>query len=182
MKRIQKAIFLTSILLVAANSYAGRWLTRDPIGFMERDPEPQVNLYTYVDNNSINEFDPLGLEALDVAIAEGADPTIAMDQNAIDAYRAAQATKRAEEAAKLAAEQAQKKLASQCSNKIGKLADNFGKSKQEIKDAIHAAKSKMKVPGNPDVSVDLKTGEIHPINSSGGLGDSIGNIHDFLGN
>jgi hypothetical protein len=116
MKTIQKVVFLISILL-AANANAGRWITRDPIGFMERDPHPtmsanlnlsvggfvpgatvvrlpaalqtenlalrldspnlffgkqtmkpnsfllgsDVNLYTYVNNNPVNEIDPNGL-------------------------------------------------------------------------------------------------------------------------
>ncbi|MGH7976486.1 MAG: hypothetical protein ACREC8_07465 [Limisphaerales bacterium] len=80
MKRIQKAVFLIGILLLAANSYAGRWLSPDPIEQMERDPKPTMpgvslgvsampsmieinskSLYTYVENNPLNEVDPLGL-------------------------------------------------------------------------------------------------------------------------
>jgi uncharacterized protein RhaS with RHS repeats len=69
MKTIQKVVFLT-IVLLAANSQAGRWLTRDPIEFMERDPWPtmnlwedpqQINLYQFVLNNPVNRIDPLGL-------------------------------------------------------------------------------------------------------------------------
>jgi hypothetical protein len=59
---------LAASVLFVANVNAGRWITRDPIGFMERDlkpaPTPAVatpNLYTFVDNNPINEFDPFGL-------------------------------------------------------------------------------------------------------------------------
>ena len=93
MKTIQKVVFVTNILLLAANSYAGRWLTRDPIGFMERDPKPtmpaassvsvvmpqkiiaprltfdaiqqQENLYAYVGNNPITRIDPLGGETFE---------------------------------------------------------------------------------------------------------------------
>jgi len=36
----------------------GRWLSRDPIG-----EEGGLNLYGYVDNNSVNAVDPLGLHA-----------------------------------------------------------------------------------------------------------------------
>lgn len=41
MKTIQKFVFLT-IVLFAANTQAGRWLTRDPIEHMERDPQPAM--------------------------------------------------------------------------------------------------------------------------------------------
>jgi RHS repeat-associated protein len=77
MKTIQKICFCFAvIILLAANANAGRWLTRDPIGFMELDPRPtisgtipsmafddpqQINLYAYVLNNPINEIDPMGL-------------------------------------------------------------------------------------------------------------------------
>ena len=82
MKAIQKVVFLVSVLLLATNSYAGRWLTRDPIEFMERDPHPTAwaleaihleypsyyqikgNLYPYafVENDPVNEIDPYGLD------------------------------------------------------------------------------------------------------------------------
>jgi uncharacterized protein RhaS with RHS repeats len=65
MKTIQKICFcVVAVILFAANANAGRWLTRDPIEFMERDPKPtsvDANLYTFVDNNPINYIDPLGL-------------------------------------------------------------------------------------------------------------------------
>lgn len=67
MKTIQKFVFLI-IVLFATNSQAGRWLTRDPIEHMERDPQPvaldsqqQINLYAYVGNNPVSRIDPLGL-------------------------------------------------------------------------------------------------------------------------
>lgn len=75
MKTITRVLFLLSILL-AVNVQAGRWLSPDPIEHMERDPHPTIpassggqavqvvpqgNLYTFVDNNPVNEIDPLGL-------------------------------------------------------------------------------------------------------------------------
>ncbi len=81
MKTIQKVVFLIGVLILTTNSYAGRWLSPDPIEQMERDPKPTMpsnlsggesakpsmieinskSLYTYVDNNPVNEVDPLGL-------------------------------------------------------------------------------------------------------------------------
>ncbi len=70
-------------------------------------------------------------------------------------------------------------------NKEGKIAEKLGISKKAVKDAIHAAKRKYLNGGstkggerNPDVEVDLNTGEIYPKYQDGHLGDSIGNIFD----
>jgi uncharacterized protein RhaS with RHS repeats len=41
-----------------------RWLSRDPI-----EEEGGINLYEYVDNNPINEIDPLGLDGAAAALA-----------------------------------------------------------------------------------------------------------------
>ena len=68
-------------------------------------------------------------------------------------------------------------------NNVGKMADKFGCSPKNIKDAIHAVKKGMKAGGpkkNPDVQVDLDTGEVYPEVGDGTVGDSIGNIHDHL--
>jgi RHS repeat-associated protein len=66
--------------------------------------------------------------------------------------------------------------------KIGKLSRYLKRSQKEIREAIHAAKRNLPKSGpirNPDVAVDLDTGEIYP-KVPGGLGDSIGNIFDYL--
>jgi len=107
MKAIQKFCFCFGVLiLLAANADAGRWLTRDPIEFMERDSRPTMpsnlnlgesvrpslmeinskSLYTYVDNNPINEVDPLGLWGIqfgNVNIGYG-DPNLAFDSGSWD--------------------------------------------------------------------------------------------------
>ena len=67
---------------------------------------------------------------------------------------------------------------------IGKMSTAFGRSPAAIRAAIESAKQSGLYGGgaikNPDVMVDLETGEIYPQLPSGGTGDSIGNIMDFL--
>ena len=65
----------------------------------------------------------------------------------------------------------------------GQIADRFDASVRQVKDAIHAVKQNMPRSGpvrNPDVMVDLETGEVYPQIEGGGVGDSIGNILDYL--
>lgn len=67
---------------------------------------------------------------------------------------------------------------------IGKIASGTGLSERDVRDRIHGAKGNLpKSAGirNPDVGVDLDTGEIYPVNPDGSLGDSIGNIYDEPG-
>jgi len=64
-------------------------------------------------------------------------------------------------------------------NKPAKVAQVLGITVKEAKDLIHKIKRNLKVSGgktNPDVEIDLKTGEVYPKIPGGGLGDSIGNI------
>jgi hypothetical protein len=63
------------------------------------------------------------------------------------------------------------------------IADRLGVSTREVKDAIHAVKTNLPRGGpirNPDVVVDAVTGEVFPQLPGGGVGDSIGNIFDYL--
>ena len=72
---------------------------------------------------------------------------------------------------------------SDLSDKPNKIAEKTGYSPKEIKDAIHEVKKNMPRGGpvrNPDVNVDVNTGEVYPQNGQGGSGDSIGNIFDHL--
>ena len=67
------------------------------------------------------------------------------------------------------------------SSSIGAIAQETGMTEREVKDAIHDAKRdipKGTAQRNPDVIVDLDTGEIHPVANDGTVGDSIGNIYD----
>lgn len=66
----------------------------------------------------------------------------------------------------------------------GQIADRFGATVREVKDAIHLAKSNLPRGGpirNPDVSVHPVSGEIYPQLPDGSVGDSIGNMWDLLG-
>ncbi|WP_207650521.1 hypothetical protein, partial [Desulforamulus aeronauticus] len=70
-------------------------------------------------------------------------------------------------------------------DKPGKIAGKIGKSTAEVKDAIEKVKQGIKWRSgtknrNPDVVVDTETGEVYPKTPGGGIGDSIGNIHDYL--
>jgi hypothetical protein len=70
------------------------------------------------------------------------------------------------------------KVARDASERLGRRV-----SPREIKDAIHGVKNKGLGRGgpikNPDVQVHPGTGDVKP-EVPGGLGDSIGNIYDFL--
>lgn len=69
------------------------------------------------------------------------------------------------------------------SDKVGKIATALGVTEKQVRDAIHKVKRNLRTGGktrNPDVEVDLNTGEVYPKVPGGGRGDSIGNIWEFL--
>ena len=67
---------------------------------------------------------------------------------------------------------------------IKKLAKIFGCSEVEIRKAIHTVKRNgLPTSGykrNPDVQIDPQTGEVYPEIEENRVGDSIGNILDYL--
>jgi len=70
---------------------------------------------------------------------------------------------------------------------VDKIAQETGYTKKQINDAIHAVKNKASAylrsgvgRQNPDMQVDPTTGEVYPETPDGGIGDSIGNIFDYL--
>jgi hypothetical protein len=68
-------------------------------------------------------------------------------------------------------------------DKVGKIATDLGRTAKEVKDAIHKVKQGMPRDApirNPDVVVDTSTGEVYPKTQGAGIGDSIGNIRDYL--
>jgi hypothetical protein len=89
MKTINK-IFSVALALVflATNANCGRWITPDPIGFMERDPKPTINigesaliypqqtsslnLYQFNYNSALTYVDPDGKNPILIGILIGA--------------------------------------------------------------------------------------------------------------
>ncbi|MFF4596750.1 Hint domain-containing protein [Amycolatopsis sp. NPDC001319] len=69
-------------------------------------------------------------------------------------------------------------------SKEARIAKSLDRSVREVKDAIHAVKRQGKLGGarsNPDIMVDVNTGEVHTKLPCGCPSeDSIGNIHDYL--
>jgi RHS repeat-associated protein len=70
-------------------------------------------------------------------------------------------------------------------DKIGKIAQALGVSQEAVKRAIEKIKRDNLGGGgngnqNPDVVVDIKTGEVYPKAPNGKYGDSIGDIHNYL--
>lgn len=65
-----------------------------------------------------------------------------------------------------------------------KLANIFSCSEVEIRKAIHAVKRNglltSGIRRNPDVQIHTQTGEVYPEIDGGEVGDSIGNILDYL--
>lgn len=88
----QMLLTFVATLILAANAYAGRWLSRDPItkgaGFVQRDQSPQMefisrnspNLYAFVRADAINHVDPYGLDVYHVTVPSG---VIVVDHHAI---------------------------------------------------------------------------------------------------
>ncbi len=167
MKTIQKFVFLI-IVLFAVNSQAGRWLTRDPIEFMERDQRPvvsemsipanpspldkqEINLYTYVLNNPINYVDPLGLQ-IDGALTPGIDEAL-MSPEQLQAAR--QAAQKAEQAL-------QNKLHHIFDNpkhKLDACVKEFGGDKKKALDAIQDALKQQNLPNNQLFQTTVKVGD-----------------------
>jgi uncharacterized protein RhaS with RHS repeats len=177
----------------------GRYITADPIGLAGG-----MNLYRYANADPINWFDPDGLTA--AAISGGASGAVGGSSTSLeDSRKIAKAIQEgygkvclANQIYRIIIVSAIKSMIYQTgeecgdgdcpsdtdlSDKPNKIADKTGYSPEEIKDAIHKVKKNLPRGGpvrNPDVNVDVNTGEVYPKDGQGGSGDSIGNIFDHL--
>ena len=169
MNTIQKLFFcFVATILLATNASAGRWLTPDPVEFMERDAQPtlpgmnipatpsvfdnqQINLYTYVLNNPINYVDPRGLQ-IDGALTPGIDEAL-MSPEQLQASR--QAAQKAEQVL-------QNKLHHIFDNpkhKLDACVKEFGGDKKKALDAIQDALKQQNLPNNQLFQTTVKVGD-----------------------
>lgn len=155
----------------------GRFPQSDPIGLLGGS----LSTYAYGANNPLKFIDRLGL-ALDSIDAGIESAIVRGDTQALTNLIESGALSPAQEAAAQQGIRAIDILADSTSS-TSRMAEIFGKTTRQIKRAIEVCKQKG-LPRNgpvrnPDVVVDSQ-GNVYPQLPNGGIGDPIGNLHDYF--
>jgi RHS repeat-associated protein len=171
----QSGLYLTKYRFY--DPQTGRWLSRDPIG-----EEGGFNLYGYVVGDPVNWIDPEGL-AKDSITAGIESAIIRGDARYLQGLIDSQGLNPAQ--MQLATQGIQSiNIIGRTTTSTSRVAELLGRSNREIRTAIEQCKQRG-LPRNgplrnPDVRIDPRTGEVFPDLGGGRVGDSIGNIFDFL--
>jgi RHS repeat-associated protein len=155
----------------------GRYLESDPIGV-----EGGLNTYGYVDGNPATQVDPLGL-AKDSITARIEAAILRGDARELQALIEGGSLNPLQ--TQLARQGVQSiSVIGRTTTSTSRVAELLGRSNREIRAAIEQCKQKSLPRSgrlrNPDVRVDPRTGEVYPDLGGGRVGDSIGNIFEFL--
>jgi RHS repeat-associated protein len=155
----------------------GRYIESDPIGLARG-----LNTYAYVGGNPIGYMDRRGL-AKDSITASVESAVIRGDARQLQTLIESGALNPSQ--LQIATQGLRSvDVIGRTTNSTSRLAELFGRSNKQIRSAIEQCKQQG-LPRNgpirnPDVRIDPRTGEVFPEIGQGRVGDSIGNIFDYL--